>query len=276
MTHAYIYAPSIDEIRNFHPVTFWEQSILQKDKEFLKAKSFISDNTDVRNWSLRYGLWPWQLAFGVKPGPTSSYYYNAINNNLFVEGIDTKVYTEEWHEYVHQRWKFRKIFWIRWLQILVLGTPALLFYSIGGRSTLKAGVILYGFITCGFLLWFKEFNQKSYVLHLQDQVEANWNKDHPGSPSDAGGIADSDLVKTSLRHNLDTVFNSYDSTFTMWIATCVYLIAFQAIPYLTTFYRIIISSGILIVVSLAFAKLYPLGRWVETKIRDRYVVSSNK
>ena len=334
MTHAYLCAPSIYDVKNFYPVTFWKCSALKHGKKFLVAKRFLEKNYDVRNITLRYGIWPLFLLFGTKP--KSSKESNNGLERMCGPVFKTLTLDQKSLLHAHRRWKFRRIFWSRWLQLTVLGTPSLFFYTIESKNSLRAGSIMYGFITCSLLLLYKELNQKLYLKYLlnnfenddsdDDNIDDNDHKKHhhrdvhaeswehhppllfdvsKNLPTSTFSIthmkSPSVITKThdlSLRYhdldinndnnhtndnaerpdfsnktfvqkdlskgkmdihlmifeqNLELSFNSYDVIYSVWIATSVTLIAFQAIPFLTSFYKVIISSLFIIFFSFAFA-----------------------
>lgn len=292
MTHAYLCAPSIYNVENFHPVTFWKSSATKHGKKFTKAKRFLNNNYDVRDIALRYGFWPWQLLFGLRPRSTTE--PPNVVEKAFSPLLDWGKLDQEHANHAYHRWRFRRVFWVRWLQITFLGTPSLFFYTIESKNALRAGSILYGFITCSLLLWYKEVNQKVYLKHLLKKTAKDVEKkvvsngeiqirlDHAQTQSPAHSITFSlkgslpqddsgnarmvprkcdsnvDMQLVLFNQNLAMTFNSYDVIYSVWIATCVALIAFQAIPLLTSFYRVIISSFSIILSSFIFAYIHNL------------------
>jgi len=317
--HSYTWCPSVYRMDHFHPVSFWKHLAAKYDTVWLgplHPSTVVKNEEDSLHFVTRYGLWPLWLIFG----------HQKADKYL---GHDEK------------SWRFRKIFWARWFQLTLLGTPSLLFYTMRiGHPLLRAGSIIYGFVTCSLLLWYRSVNQTLYLkwmhkkyksevaalgddyqaltepdnvntrilntpipliaINLTDQINSinnrwptnslinRWStqsntlahfKPLPISPSSTpiqvatkgyyntiNGTSDD--AKRILKLNkcyeygLELVFNSYDVIYTVWISTCVVLIASQTIPFLSSFYRIMLA--VLSVICLSLMAL-PI-RWVIGKI----------
>jgi hypothetical protein len=245
MTHAYLASPSTHSNKNFHPVTFWKHSAgKHNDEAYLNAKHYVEHHTSHRDIWSRYGIWPWYLWFGYKTSLLKS------NRRIITKRTEQTTVPFDKDYLVYRRWKFRRTFWKRWIQVTMLGTPTLLFYTLetGSRHPiLRSGTVLYGLMTCSLLLWYRLWNEKDYIHILNKQYNSK-DIDNVGAHA-----PNSDLL--NLAKNMDLYYNTHNTLYSLWMLTCVTLILFQTMPFLTSFYRVIISTAIVIFVSLSLGKL---------------------
>lgn len=265
MVHSYMFAPSIYKVKNFHPVTFWKSPATKHQSKFLESKRILEKHTKARSFWTNYGLWPWHLWFGQKTTKNTLPCRNDDDILAVQPGTSrgqekkTVVVLTRWQLLFHleRRWSFRKHFWQRWLQMTLLGSPCLLFYTIGGENIIRVGSVAYGFVTSSLLLWYRLYNEAYYVRNLGKKTYQNCLKSRN---------IDNVLLHI-LKQDVYLIFNSYDTIYSAWILTCVALIVFQSIPIpsLTAFYKVIISSVLVLLLSVVLYLLPQIINKLEKK-----------
>jgi hypothetical protein len=152
VVQTYLYVPSSFCEGTFHPVTFWKDLSRKRRPKYAESKEYLERNVDEKDVLLRYGLWPWRLIVGLPPTAAS---------------LGGRPDAESLSEHLRRRWRFRSTFWRRWLQLTALGSPALLFYKVESYHHLRAGSVLYGFVTCSLLLLYYRFNQTAFLFKIK-------------------------------------------------------------------------------------------------------------
>ncbi len=214
MVHCHAVCPSLNNPRNFLPVHFWKapKFLTRGDRPephlshlHNRRKLAAEKMAGTRSFFANNGLWPPFTLFGLQAEEES-------------QGTSS-----------YQGWAFRKIFWKRWVQLVLLGTPALFFYTLTPKSSmLRAGSVFYGFVTCSLVLIYKFVNQETYY---------DWLVDKHGAEERLR-----DREKARLTLLLELTRSSYDSTYALWIFAVAFLIGFQSIPVLNSFYKVLLAS----------------------------------
>lgn len=299
VVHAELFSPCKYDRQYFHPVSFFKDYALKKDKTYnnliksierkrrfssssspsssssstkshqnqgKSAKDLLLNGEFVEKLKLDYGLWPWRLWLGWTPADLA-----CCGNQKQKEDMNTNNHTGdandddddddefEFKRMTFQRWEFRRRYWKRWFQLTLLGMPATIFLTLDGEGPLKAGLLLYGLITTSLLVIFKKSNEYDYVdgvLMDCDHTILEQRCEKAGVVIVGGddGVDhndDDDIKKKMLINaNLNVMLNNYDKLYTTWIFSTVFIIGFHNIPFLTSFYRVLLAVLIVVIGSL--------------------------
>jgi len=232
MVHAQLFAPCKYDPRYFYPISFFKDYSLKYDKKYAKLKKdihrkrsppsreFVDFAYMLNDLKFEWGFWPWRLLLGWMP-----------NKEVLAS-------EEEILKLTYSRWGFRKRYWKRWFQLTLLGIPATIFLTLDGKGPLKAGLLLYGLITVCLLLIFKRINEHHYVNTVLTRYKKNKND-----------FSEETLKKTT-NVRLTVMLNYYEKLYTVWIFSTVFVIGFYNIPFLTSFYRVLLAVSLVIAGSL--------------------------
>jgi len=261
---------SKEKISNFHLITFWKDSFLKHDGSYFRLVKLFNHRFKKTSEVIKYGLWPMSIVLGTNESEWGGSYharwedmiahygYDYVEQSTSLKDIrenrdseiDRKL-SEENKSLMVERWYFRKFFWYRWFQITTLGFPATLFYTLKGSGEIKAGLIIYCFVSCLLLLFYKHVNENLYLNYInhgtyEDQAigEKSAAFDVNSSANNGDDLCASEMVYYD--HQTSIYFNNYEKFYILWIFTTTFLCAFQAIPILSSFYRVLVSSSIII------------------------------
>lgn len=287
---------SKEKINKFHLITFWKDSFLKHDVTYFNLVKLFNHRFKKSSVMLKYGLWPVSIVLGTTESQWHGGYHERWENMVTQYGHDyveqgsviedlggtndslaDRQISEENKLLMAERWYFRRFFWYRWLQITTMGFPATLFYSLKGSGEIKAGLIIYCFVSCVLLLFYKHANEKLYLnyitsgtydgvigsvttcQHREDTSMSiyggyvqNGFSDLECSESDLGcdnnvdGNDDYAALFTSYDHQVAIYFNNYEKFYILWIFTTTFMCSFQAIPILSSFYRVLLSTCIIV------------------------------
>lgn len=256
---------SKEEVTHLHLITFWKDSFLRHNESYAQLVK-IFNYRFKNNWGvLKYGLWPIGMILGTAQSPivTGSY----VNKWKYLLGHH-QVSTgggggDEDKMIMSERWYFRRVFWHRWLQITSLGFPSTLFYTLKGSGDIKAGLIIYCFITCLLLLVYKTMNEKVFLNYVDHGTYDDLPPQHHHHISNESLVHSSPLAHYD--HQSSIYFNNYEQLYALWITTTAFMCSFQAIPILSAFYRVLISSGLVILGCLLIKLLQHLVAWLSRR-----------
>lgn len=127
-------------------------------------------------------------------------------------------------------WAFRERYWRRALQLFLLGTPALVFYGLDSEGDIRAGTVLYGLVTCCLLLIYKHWN---HAIHLTCEKNAVLRDVENGA------------ILGWMEIDERLASGAHENTYCLWIFTCAFVISFQAIPDVSSFWKVVIAVGVL-------------------------------
>lgn len=280
--HVYVLLGRFSRVSSFHPVTFWKSKDVSSAPCEI-ARSAMQRNKDLFPFGSRYGFWPLGLIFGLEVKHYASWFEekedwipefwiyrpedpNFDRSAMFEEGFVFQLSHMSCFCHVARisevAWKFRRKFWKRWLQLTFLGTPSLLFYGLNDGRSLRSGSVVYGFITCVLLLYYKTVNQKTHVISVTHDTLKNvaFSKSFENSQSVLNfheNVAELgwdailfELIYFEKDLKLSVVFNSFEVIYTVWTATCVVVVALQSISITSSFYKCLITVGLISATSL--------------------------
>lgn len=283
------YAPNKYKHKYFYPVTFWKDYATKDDKKYKRELKRVNKYIKSSDMGLRYGMWPWHLWFGLDPGSIgTTEAFGKIRSEIIraEEKREGKVLTKEekkeremtsieFNKLVYAQWKFRNVFWARKLQLFLLSTPTGFIYKFVGNGPIRAGLILYILVTCSLLAIFKVINEQDYVDSCIDsqQLEKDNSEEEEedeDSRSDKEEPSFGEGDDFEVEWNFSVMMNHYERLYAVWMLTCVFLVGFQMLSILTTFFRVLISTGIVIGCTIIVNLIHYLVKDCCSKKRTKY------
>lgn len=146
---------SVREWKKMYKKYLGKQSLY---REKHRRKATTSDSWSLKDWCERRGLYPFK---NICPIDWSLCYYGIEREKFLESNVD-------------KRWLYRKLYWFYLVQLVLLGTPSTVVYTLNAhQGTVRSGTLIYYIIQLLFLFWFYAWNFYCHSRYTVKKTENN-------------------------------------------------------------------------------------------------------